>query len=46
MERIEDRVRRLPLWQGEVTIAPLGGGMTIAGWLALTLSAIVRRSEM
>ncbi|MBL9055585.1 MAG: phosphotransferase family protein [Rhodobacteraceae bacterium] len=28
MERIEDRVRRLPLWQGEVTIAPLGGGMT------------------
>ena len=26
--------------------APLGGGMTIAGWLALTLSAIVRRSEM
>lgn len=28
MERIEDRVRRLPLWQGAVTIEPLGGGIT------------------
>lgn len=26
--------------------APLGGGMTIAGWLALTLSAMVRRSQL
>ncbi|GAB1480571.1 phosphotransferase family protein [Paracoccaceae bacterium] len=28
MESIEDRVRRLPLWQGAVTMQPLGGGMT------------------
>ena len=28
MESIEDRVRRLPLWQGAVEMQPLGGGMT------------------
>lgn len=28
MERMEERIRRLPLWQGEVTLQPLGGGMT------------------
>ena len=26
--------------------APLGGGMTIAGWLALTLAAMVHRSQL
>lgn len=29
-----------------VLAAPLGGGMTIAGWLALTLAAMVHRSQL
>lgn len=44
MEQIEDRVRRLPLWQGEVTIRPLGGGITNVNLLVQdsTRRAVVR----